>query len=164
MLTNWKFSETWLKQEQIEVTQKSFFGSCSQGRLQGKIAIAMVRPFWKALIVYFLPLRIFSFFASNHLHILVRHWWLHYNKFFHLVFLEIFSIKREIMKMISEHFVYKLSESNGQATREFLRLRMRNFQGIVFIWTQTYNEIFKSESKFEFFWNINPLGGSSKHI
>ena len=99
MLTNWKFSETWLKQEQIEVTQKSFFGSCSQGRLQGKIVIAMVRPFWKALIVYFLPVRIFSFFASNHFHILVRHWWLHYNAFFHLVFLEIFSIKREIMKM-----------------------------------------------------------------
>ena len=29
-------------------------------------------------------------------------------------------------------------------TREFLGLRMWNFQGIVFIWTQTYREIFKS--------------------
>ena len=33
----------------------------------------------------------------------------------------------------------------GQITREFLRLRMRNFQGIAFIWTQTYWEIFKSD-------------------
>ena len=31
-----------------------------------------------------------------------------------------------------------------QITREFLGLRMRNFQGIVFICTQTYSEIFKS--------------------
>ena len=29
-------------------------------------------------------------------------------------------------------------------TREFLGSRMRNFQGIDFIWTQTYREIFKS--------------------
>ena len=29
-------------------------------------------------------------------------------------------------------------------TREFLGLRMRNFQGIVFISTRTYSEIFKS--------------------
>ena len=33
----------------------------------------------------------------------------------------------------------------GQTTREFLRWRMRNFQDIVFIWTQTEREIFKSE-------------------
>ena len=30
-------------------------------------------------------------------------------------------------------------------TQEFLGLRMRNFQGIAFIWTRTYSEIFKSE-------------------
>ena len=29
-------------------------------------------------------------------------------------------------------------------TWELLELRMRNFEGIVFIWTQTYSEIFKS--------------------
>ena len=34
----------------------------------------------------------------------------------------------------------------GYITREFLGLRMRNFQGmgIIFIRTQTYSEIFKS--------------------
>ena len=32
----------------------------------------------------------------------------------------------------------------GYITREFLGLRMRNFQGIIFIWTQAYREIFKS--------------------
>ena len=35
--------------------------------------------------------------------------------------------------------IYKL-----QITREFLGLRMQNFQGIVFIRTLTYREIFKS--------------------
>ena len=29
-------------------------------------------------------------------------------------------------------------------TREFLGLRMLNFQGIIFMWTRTYSEIFKS--------------------
>ena len=29
-------------------------------------------------------------------------------------------------------------------TREFLGLRSRNFQGVIFLWTQTYREIFKS--------------------
>ena len=29
-------------------------------------------------------------------------------------------------------------------TQEFLGLKMRNFQGIIFIWTRTYGEIFKS--------------------
>ena len=33
---------------------------------------------------------------------------------------------------------------HGQIIREFLGLRMRNFQGIAFIWTQTYREICKS--------------------
>ena len=33
---------------------------------------------------------------------------------------------------------------HGQITQKFLGLRMGNFQGIVFIWTQTYREIFKS--------------------
>ena len=31
-----------------------------------------------------------------------------------------------------------------QITREFFGLRMRNFQGIAFLRTQTYREIFKS--------------------
>ena len=34
--------------------------------------------------------------------------------------------------------------TNLTGTREFLALRMRNFQGIVFIRTQTYREIFES--------------------
>ena len=33
---------------------------------------------------------------------------------------------------------------NGQITRQFLGLRIRNLQGIVFTWTQTHWEIFKS--------------------
>ena len=32
----------------------------------------------------------------------------------------------------------------GYITRESLELRMRIFQGIIFIWTRTYKEIFKS--------------------
>ena len=31
-----------------------------------------------------------------------------------------------------------------QRVQEFFGLRMRNFQGIVFMWTQIYREIFKS--------------------
>ena len=61
---------------------------------------------------------------------------------------------------ICEKFVYKLSETiehvkneptfkksykiQERITREFLRLRMRKYQGIAFIWTQIYREIFKS--------------------
>ena len=62
---------------------------------------------------------------------------------------------------IFEKFVYKNSETieyvknlptffldiyklHGQITPEFLRLIMRNFQGLVFVWTQTNREIFKS--------------------
>ena len=37
--------------------------------------------------------------------------------------------------------MYKL---HGQTTENFLGIWMRNFQGIVFIWTQTSGEIFKS--------------------
>ena len=37
--------------------------------------------------------------------------------------------------------MYKL---HGKITREFFGLRMRNFQGIVSIWTQPYREIFTS--------------------
>ena len=36
--------------------------------------------------------------------------------------------------------MYKL---HGQISEEFFGLRMLNFQGIVFIWTQTNREIFK---------------------
>ena len=37
--------------------------------------------------------------------------------------------------------IYKL---HGEMTQEFLGLRMRNFQGIVFTRVRTYIEIFKS--------------------
>ena len=37
--------------------------------------------------------------------------------------------------------IYKL---HGQITRELLGLRMRNFQGIIFIGRQAYREVFKS--------------------
>ena len=37
--------------------------------------------------------------------------------------------------------IYKL---HGQITWEFLGIRKRNFQDIVFVWTQTYRVIFKS--------------------
>ena len=40
---------------------------------------------------------------------------------------------------------YKLHE---QITRESLGLRQQNFQDIVFIWTQTYREIFASVLKY----------------
>ena len=39
--------------------------------------------------------------------------------------------------------MYKL---DGQITQEFLGLRMQNFQGIDFIWTQKYRKIFKNVS------------------
>ena len=59
---------------------------------------------------------------------------------------------------IWEKIVYKYSETieknsllfkkvynfHGQIIWEFLGLRMGNFQGVVFIWTQTYMAIFKS--------------------
>ena len=45
------------------------------------------------------------------------------------------------MDMLNFSEIYKL---HGKITPEFLRLSMRNFQGIVFIWTPTYTEIFKS--------------------
>ena len=38
----------------------------------------------------------------------------------------------------------KFKKLHEQITREFEGLRMRNFQGIVFISTQTCREIFKS--------------------
>ena len=38
----------------------------------------------------------------------------------------------------------KLAYFLNLLTWELLELRMRNFEGIVFIWTQTYSEIFKS--------------------
>ena len=42
------------------------------------------------------------------------------------------------------HILRNLQTSRANKTREFLGLGMLNFQGIVFIWTQTYREIFKS--------------------
>ena len=38
----------------------------------------------------------------------------------------------------------KFTNLNGQITREFLGVRMRNFQSIVFISRETYRKIFKS--------------------
>ena len=41
------------------------------------------------------------------------------------------------------YFLQKIQTSRV-ITREFLGLTMRNFQGIVFIWSRAYSEIFKS--------------------
>ena len=38
----------------------------------------------------------------------------------------------------------KFTKLHGQISREFLGLRIQNFQGIVFTQTETYGEIFKS--------------------
>ena len=38
----------------------------------------------------------------------------------------------------------KFRKLYGYITREFLEIRMRNFQGIIFVWTRAYKEIFKS--------------------
>ena len=38
----------------------------------------------------------------------------------------------------------KFTNFNGQITREFLGLRMQNFQGIVFIYTQTFFKFFQT--------------------
>ena len=45
----------------------------------------------------------------------------------------------------------KFTNFAGQATWEFLGLRMWNFQGIAFTWTQTYKEILKSALVFLYF-------------
>ena len=42
------------------------------------------------------------------------------------------------------YFLRDLQTSRINKTREFSGLGMRNFWGIVFIWTQAYGEIFKS--------------------
>ena len=41
-------------------------------------------------------------------------------------------------------FLKKYKLQGTTITLELLRLKMRNFQGIVFIWTLTYSEIIKS--------------------
>ena len=46
--------------------------------------------------------------------------------------------------MLKINLIFKNLQTHGQITREFLRLRMRNFRGTVFICTQAYKEIFKS--------------------
>ena len=48
------------------------------------------------------------------------------------------------MNMLKIRLLFKIYKLHEQITREFLVLRMRNFQGIVFIWPQRYREIFKS--------------------
>ena len=45
--------------------------------------------------------------------------------------------------MLKLSLLFKKFE-NGQITQESLGLKIRNFQGIVFVWTQTYRQIFKS--------------------
>ena len=39
---------------------------------------------------------------------------------------------------------YEKYKFRGYITREFIGLRMQNFQGIVLVWTRTYGEILKS--------------------
>ena len=39
---------------------------------------------------------------------------------------------------------YKNYKLHGWVTREFLGIRIQNFHGIIFIWIQTYGDIFKS--------------------
>ena len=48
------------------------------------------------------------------------------------------------MLKISLHFKKFTNFMHGQITRELLGLRMRNFQGIIFIGRQAYREVFKS--------------------
>ena len=50
----------------------------------------------------------------------------------------------KIILLFNKFANLKAREKLTFITREFLRLRMRNFQGIVFIWTQTCSEIFQS--------------------
>ena len=46
--------------------------------------------------------------------------------------------------MLKNSLHFKKSTNFTGKTHEFLGLRMRNFQGIVFIWSRAYSEIFKS--------------------
>ena len=47
------------------------------------------------------------------------------------------------MNMLKISLLFKkFANFTGQTTRKFLELSLRNFQGIIFIWTQTYWEIF----------------------
>ena len=48
--------------------------------------------------------------------------------------------------MLKISLLFKKFTNLRQITREFLGLRMQNFQGIIFISTQTFKEIFKSAS------------------
>ena len=73
----------------------------------------------------------------------------HFNTFYFLRNVHVRYVN-SLFKNIQKHeklayFLRKL-KLHGQITQEFLELRMRNFQGIVFIWTQTYREIFESAS------------------
>ena len=55
----------------------------------------------------------------------------------------LFTNLQSILK-ISLLFKKNTNLSGQIITPEFFGLTMRNFQGIVFIWTRTYSEIFKS--------------------
>ena len=72
---------------------------------------------------------------------------LHWNTFYFLryahwimwkVCLQTFRNNRICKKLAYSLGIYKL---HGQITQEFLGLRIRNFQGIVFTWTQTHFQI-----------------------
>ena len=46
--------------------------------------------------------------------------------------------------MLKISLLFKKFTNYEEITREFLGLRMRNFQGIVFLWTQTFRETLES--------------------
>ena len=59
----------------------------------------------------------------------------HYNSIYFLSY-----VHPRYMKYLSTNIKYKL---HRQITREFLGLRMRSFQNVVFKWSRTYSEICK---------------------
>ena len=50
----------------------------------------------------------------------------------------------ETINILKVGYFFKKNRIYGKLTREFLGLRMRNFQSTVFTWIQPYSEIFKS--------------------
>ena len=52
----------------------------------------------------------------------------------------------------------------GQITQEFLGFRMQNFQGFIFIWTQTYKEIFKSALVYLQWWDIVDMHEQTEYV
>ena len=58
----------------------------------------------------------------------------------------VFFLKISLLLNVFYCFYMFLNIDFANLTRELLGLRMRNFQGGIFIWTRTYREIFKSAS------------------